>query len=587
LIAKRGGGLKAQSQHAFEKRVADIYEVNPNYNTEGSMISGSKIGTVDVISGFLPPILRKQVRKHNGKITIKPSTVEPNWMEHVLQAVGQDDGWNMFIDDVNKVANTKNGRSLNQGPKYKLNWAQNTVLMAQGTFIGEEYHFCPVGYKAHKKFGSNKFRMKDNGDGTTSCETLCGRCKSWKVLDKAPISNVWSYKLYENGKPILHKTPVISAYVYKDKNDRFQLRIPYLEGGKRLSVSYRPYYGKAKAARHVSHDRQLYFYKSNVPSNKFKKSDRIQVMKSGITYDAIKTSMVGYYNTLLDKKRERLSAVSSSFPGIFNSPGMMKQIEFRLGSLRIGFMSDLILDMLDSSYNQYGSPIQGSAVKPNKGWGTVKEFVLNGGLTGAWPSPGGATNIGTSTVTNYPADRQPLELSWADGGYTDNYGLAPLILQMQESNKFQTIISLLSMGDTEEFEKLFETRKCKIKLKCKQEALGESHYGPLYFKKHYTPMFAGAPPKPVRDECIDKPDETEDCPLVKAHKGIFTTIDNPYYGIKAGSKIRIIFLLYNPGGMGLLPTEESRQSYVDQANKLQHVLDKNNADVLKYFGINE
>merc|ERR1712167_105414 len=111
-----------------------------------------------------------------------------------------------------------------------------------------------VGHKAHKKYGSNKFRMKDNGDGTMSCETLCGSCKSWKILDKAPISNVWSYNLYENGKPILLQTPVISAYVYKDKNDRFQLRIPYFEGNKRLSVSYRPYCGKAKAERQVAHD---------------------------------------------------------------------------------------------------------------------------------------------------------------------------------------------------------------------------------------------------------------------------------------------------------------------------------------------
>ena len=308
-------------------------------------------------------------------------------------------------------------------------------------------------------------------------------------------------------------------------------------------------------------------------------------MRSGITYDAIKTSVVGYYNRVLNEKRERLSAISSSFPGIFNSPGMMKQIEFKVGSVRMKFMSNIILDMLDSSFDQYGNPIQGEAVKPNKGWGTVKEFIMNGGLAGAWPSPGGATNIGTSTVTNYPG--QPLELSWADGGYTDNYGLAPLIVQMQQSNKFQTIISFLSMGDFVEFGSIFQIRKCKVKFKCNQEALGESKYGPLYFKKHYTPMFAGAPPKPVRDECIEKPDETEDCPLVKTYKGIFTTIDNPYYGIKAGSKIRIIFVLYNPGGMGLLPTEENRQSYVDQANKLQHALDKNNADVLKYFGINE
>ena len=29
--SKTGGGLKSQVQHNFEKRVADIYEVNPNY----------------------------------------------------------------------------------------------------------------------------------------------------------------------------------------------------------------------------------------------------------------------------------------------------------------------------------------------------------------------------------------------------------------------------------------------------------------------------------------------------------------------------------------------------------------------------
>ena len=97
--------------------------------------------------------------------------------------------------------------AVNQGPKYKLNWAQNTVLMAQGTFIGEEYRFCPVGYKAHKKFGRNEFRMKDNGDGTMSCETLCERCKEWKILDKAPTQTYGriNYTKMENQFYIRHR----------------------------------------------------------------------------------------------------------------------------------------------------------------------------------------------------------------------------------------------------------------------------------------------------------------------------------------------------------------------------------------------
>ena len=83
-------------------------------------------------------------------------------------------------------------------------------------------------------------------------------------------------------------------------------------------------------------------------------------------------------------------------------------------------MQKFVLEIIDEDYDDQGNVIYGKAVKPNAGWANLKDMLFNGGMMGAWPGVGSATQIdmgklGTST---------PLQFSYADGGYADNFGIA-------------------------------------------------------------------------------------------------------------------------------------------------------------------
>merc|ERR1712072_1534877 len=141
----------------------------------------------------------------------------PNWMEHMLQAVHVKDGWNRMVDDVNQMASLKLGRSRKEGPKYKMNWAQNIVVMPQGTYVGPEYRYCPVGHKSsrHGKNTKGTFRVHDG---------YCQFCKqsrfySWKsptcrnVKGGVPRLNKWTYEFTVDGKKV--DTPFVPIMVFK------------------------------------------------------------------------------------------------------------------------------------------------------------------------------------------------------------------------------------------------------------------------------------------------------------------------------------------------------------------------------------
>ena len=80
--------------------------------------------------------------------------------------------------------------------------------------------------------------------------------------------------------------------------------------------------------------------------------------------------------------------------------------------------------------------------------------------------------------------------------------------------------------------------------------------------------------------CQKNPTKKE-CPTVVPVKSDLVTVENKYFGIKGGMKVKIIFLFYNPGELMLLPSSTKRKEILESASRLTTVLE--DADVLKYL----
>ena len=247
--------------------------------------------------------------------------------------------------------------------------------------------------------------------------------------------------------------------------------------------------------------------------------------------------------------------------------------------LPLNFMQKFVLEIIDEDYDDQGNVIYGKAVKPNAGWANLKDMIFNGGMMGAWPGVGSATqidmgNLGTST---------PLQFSYADGGYADNYGIAAQLRQMSVTGKIHPFVSVISMSSYKGFTQFFSKRLCPYSaglMQCAGTTKPVDDYTIATYQQPNLIMFEGLPFDGPSKTCQKNPTKKE-CPTVVPVKSDLVTVENKYFGIKGGMKVKIIFLFYNPGELTLLPSSTKRKEILESASRLTTVLE--DADVLKYL----
>ena len=505
-----------------------------------------------------------------GMIPNLNSKAGPNWMEHMLQASHVKDGWNKLVDDVNAKASYEDGRT---DSKMNLFWAQHIVLLPQGAYEGPSYRYCPVGHHSSRKNGNKHGTFRIHNGYCEFC-TSSWFNKKCNRLPKVPTSKLWEYELTVDG--VTTEPPSIPGYAIKqtsnDKRDKFKVIIPFLKG-KKLHVQFSPLHGKSKRG-----DGKHHFFKHH-NSQLLLEKDRMQNYGMAISYEKIIAETQRYYDTLWDTKRERLSAISSAAIGMLNSKKMLKSLKFKIGPLPLNFMQKFVLEIIDEDYDDQGNVIYGKAVKPNAGWANLKDMIFNGGMMGAWPGVGSATqidmgNLGTST---------PLQFSYADGGYADNYGIAAQLRQMSVTGKIHPFVSVISMSSYKGFTQFFSKRLCPYSaglMQCAGTTKPVDDYTIATYRQPNLIMFEGLPFDGPSKTCQKNPTKKE-CPTVVPVKSDLVTVENKYFGVKGGMKVKIIFLFYNPGELTLLPSSTKRKEILESASRLTTVLE--DAKVLKYL----
>ena len=505
----------------------------------------------------------------------------PNWVEHLIEKSHKYDGWNEIVDDVNRISSYVHGRSKALGPKLNLNWAQHIVLLPQGSYEGPSYRYCPVGHKSFKGRNhpvSGTFRVT-NG--------FCEFCpsKSWKNLFKAgkcqkvpevPRSKLWSYRLTVVGVP--DDYPSIPGYATKQtsnlKSDTYKVSFPFLKN-KRLQVKFSPVHGKATKSTNGKH----YFFKDTKtnPSNLLDE-DRISLSHINVKYAKIIKETERYYNDLWEHKRARLGAISSSASALLNSKKLLKTMKLKLGPIRLKFAEKIMREILDEDYDSNGNIIFGEALKPDRGWVNLRHMIFNGGLMGAWPGVGSATQITMGKVGS-----SPLQFSFADGGYADNFGIAAQLQKMSQTGKTHPFISLVSMDSFKGFSQFFSERLCPYTgglMRCAGTTNPIDDYGFASYDQPNLIMFEGLPFDGPSKACQKDPNKDE-CPTVHTVKADLTTVHNKFFGIKGGIKVKIIFLFFNPGHLSLLPSTKKKKEMLESARRLRTVF--KDADVEKYL----
>lgn len=195
---------------------------------------------------------------------------------------------------------------------------------------------------------------------------------------------------------------------------------------------------------------------------------------------------------------------------------------------------------------------------------------------GAWPGIGSATQIDMGKV-----GASPIQFSFADGGYADNYGIAAQLQHMSRTGKMHPFVSIISMASYKSFTQFFSERLCGLNLmRCAGTTEPLDHFGPATYRQPNLIMFEGLPVKGPSKACSKKPTRKK-CPTVYTAKADLTTVENKYFDIKGGMKVKIIFLFYNPGELTLLPSATKKKEILDSATRLRTVLE--DADVLKYL----
>ena len=153
------------------------------------------------------------------------------------------------------------------------------------------------------------------------------------------------------------------------------------------------------------------------------------------------------------------------------------------------------------------------------------------------------------------------------------------------TGKIHPFVSVLSMSTYKAFTQYFSKRLCPYSaglMQCAGTTKPVDDYKIATYRQPNLIMFEGLPFDGPSKTCQKNPTKKE-CPTVVPVKSDLVTVENKYFGVKGGMKVKIIFLFYNPGELTLLPSSTKRKEILESASRLKNVLE--DADVLKYFDL--
>ena len=293
-------GTGKANAYTFEAAVDNIYSVNSDVENGQDVVSSRAAG-------------------HKGSRMLSAA-----WLNHITGAIYRKDGWNSIVDELNAVAKIGNGI---EKAKYDMDWYQSVSLLASGVYESRKYRFCPFANKGRvkdEKTGSlpesGSFRFEDGfckfcPKGANSCN---------EVFKKAPVSNVYEYKILIDGKE--SKYGSIPAYVRRqhttNEKKGFKVIIPILQQAKKIEIEYGPLYGRSKVVEEKHW--KMFKYKD---SNQMLEEDKLGIGRYTIHYSDIQKYTAKYYDSLWSHRRERLSAISSSAPGLLNSRRIVEALK--------------------------------------------------------------------------------------------------------------------------------------------------------------------------------------------------------------------------------------------------------------------
>ena len=139
-----------------------------------------------------------------------PECSQQQRLNHITRAIYRKDGWNSIVDELNAVAKIGNGI---EKAKYDMDWYQSVSLLASGVYESRKYRFCPFANKGESRRKdwilpeSGSFRFEDGF--CKFCPKDANSCN--EVFEKAPVSNVYEYKILIDGEESKHGS--IPAYV--------------------------------------------------------------------------------------------------------------------------------------------------------------------------------------------------------------------------------------------------------------------------------------------------------------------------------------------------------------------------------------
>ena len=146
---------------------------------------------------------------------------------------------------------------------------------------------------------------------------------------------------------------------------------------------------------------------------------------------------------------------------------------------------------------------------------------------------------------------------------------------MSVTGKIHPFVSVISMSSYKGFTQFFSKRLCPYSaglMQCAGTTKPVDDYTIATYQQPNLIMFEGLPFDGPSKTCQKNPTKKE-CPTVVPVKSDLVTVENKYFGVKGGMKVKIIFLFYNPGELTLLPSSTKRKEILESASRLKNVLE--------------
>ena len=553
--------VTSKAHYTFREIVDIVYHINHDVEHGHDVVSAKPPGS-------------------HGRNVQTSGETSAEWLSHIAQAISKKDGWKSIVDEVNQVAKAGNGI---KEAKYNMNWYQNVALLANGVFEGPTYRFCPFenfGRSVDKKTslspvkGNFKFEKGYCKFCPSSSPTKCNA-----PFKKAPTSNVYEYNLLIDGKePIFSTFPGMVYRKETQNNDiSFDVIVPFLEG-KKIEIEFSPLYGRSKD----NDDKKCKSFQLKNSNNYMdEENDKIESVKTTLTYENIRKFASEYYNNLWNNHREGLSTISSSAGGILNSRRYVKSAKVNPPGMTMpqAMVHNLVNSFFEKDFNaKTGEPMKGGFKLPKKLMtkGMMELFMhfMSNGVHGLYPNIGAATQIEASTGVK----EKIAKLSWIDGGFADNFGLGPIAYDMQHNNNYHPFVVIASMESYHSLVSYFTHTNNGTETPL---VASGGFGGFLQYPKGNLRMLKGNAPKGPSEDCAKDTLEVErkhpgKCGLVHVSEGKYTIINNEYFGLKEDTEreVKVIFVLYNEGDMSMLPGKHSQMKFAKSASKLVDVLEQ-------------